>query len=121
MPTDRIAELIRHAVADSGVRQALANDPASLRTRMNLTGAELAALRSAAQFTPAAPGSFPADTGTLLPPRGSGEFTGAPAGPRPRRPGKCPECRRPVHPKPPHPLRRRSLIRARHRQYRPLQ
>ncbi len=111
MALDSVAELVRRAAEDTGVVEALRNDPARLRSALNLSGAHLEALRSAAAFLPkpgikaAKPPAplresivFASATsgGTLLPPEGSGEFEipgytgGIPGGPAPQGPSPSP-------------------------------
>src|SRR5215467_4710615 len=106
MPFKRVAELVRRAARDTGVFDALKNDPARLRSALKLTDAHLEALNSATAFPPpkvlakvakvtqpavraakprsealAAPGAgLLGDGGSLLPPEGSGQFTGATTG-----------------------------------------
>ena len=111
MALERVAELVRRAARNTGVFQALRNDPADLRSALGLTSEELSALHSATAFpTPASKEAAakltaqsaqsragisqapliltPAtralvdvpDGGSLLPPEGSGMFTGATGG-----------------------------------------
>jgi hypothetical protein len=117
MALERVAELVRRAAQDTGVLHALKNDPAKLRSAFNLTGAHFDALNSATAFPlpdraksakSAAAGFRSAAAkvgaeaaadlpGSLLPPEGSGQFTGATSGFGPQ-PGPAPS--RPPTPAP---------------------
>jgi hypothetical protein len=125
MTSQRVAELVRRAAADTGVLQALRNDPGKLRPVLKLTNAHVDALQSAEAFPPpkvlsntkkpVAPRSLAAEGtararrdaavvvrqatgGSLLPPEGSGEFTGATGGFTP--PSTFPPGLRPPPPAP---------------------
>src|SRR5665213_1517724 len=50
MALDRVAELVRRAARDAGVFHALKNDPARLRSALDLTGEDLDALNGATAF-----------------------------------------------------------------------
>jgi hypothetical protein len=106
MGLERVAELVHRAAQDTGVFQALKANPRKLQSALQLTGAELEALHSATAF-PVGPVQTKASTqkraagdaavlkagvsaqevastgGSLLPPEGSGQFTGATGGFRP--------------------------------------
>jgi hypothetical protein len=130
MALERIAELVRRAAQDTGVLHALKNDPARLRSAFDLTGAHLDALNSATAFplpdrakSPKSAGAalrsgatkvravqagaFSVNLpGSLLPPEGSGQFTGATNGFAPQpgpAPGTPPAPAPGAHPPPPAP------------------
>jgi len=144
MALERVAELVRRASRDAGVLHALRNDPARLRSALGLSSAELDALHGATAFTVPVPftkakavaaaaatqttpavrnlGLAPAPLagvldGSLLPPEGSGQFTGATGGfgftprgdpgvkPPPPAPGVTPPSPGIVPPLPPSPPR----------------
>jgi hypothetical protein len=95
----RVAELVSRAAQDTGILEALKDDPARLRSILNLTGAQLEALNSASTL-PLPPArktisvatlskptlaaavdaefqaNLPGSGGSLLPPEGSGQLTG---------------------------------------------
>jgi hypothetical protein len=79
MSLQRVAELVRRAATDSGVFQALKDNPARLQSTLGLTNADVNALKSATALSPTrrarmAVSSGQASGGTLLPPQGSGQF-----------------------------------------------
>lgn len=131
MAFNRVAELVQRAVQDTGVLHALKNDPKRLQKAIGLTGAQLDALNSATAFplpvrstttrsnAAGVPFGMPSGgavhteafilnmPGSLLPPEGSGQFTGATSGftPPPVGPGTPPPSPSPVvTPPPPAPI-----------------
>ena len=126
MSLERVAELVRRAAEDAGVVRDLRVRPERLVAKLGLTDAQLAALRSASSFplpltrsaakktVATAAGSRNAaleqmveTTGSLLPPEGSGQFTGSTAGFRqpvpPSKPGPSPQTPTPGTPQAPEP------------------
>jgi hypothetical protein len=127
MSLERVAELVRRAAEDAGVVRDLRVRPERLVAKLGLTDAQLAALRSASSFplplarsaakrvaATAAAGSKDAaldqmaeTTGSLLPPEGSGQFTGSTGGFRqpvpPSEPGPSPQTPAPATPQAPEP------------------
>jgi hypothetical protein len=84
---DRVAELAKQAATDSGVLSALRDNPATIRTPLNLSDAHLRALISAGSFTSARPAATTSrveeslasnvaamQVATLFPPEGQGQF-----------------------------------------------
>jgi hypothetical protein len=81
MTLARVAELVRRAAADTGVVNALRDEPARLRSVLHLTTADLEALAATTSGEQRrAPHGDRATSatgdGSLLPPEGSGEATG---------------------------------------------
>jgi hypothetical protein len=126
MSLERVAELVRRAAEDAGVVRDLRVRPERLVAKLGLTDAQLAALRSASSFplpltrsaakktVATAAGSRNAaleqmveTTGSLLPPEGSGQFTGSTGGFRqpipPSKPGPSPQTPTPGTPQTPEP------------------
>jgi hypothetical protein len=126
MSLERVAELVRRAAEDAGVVRDLRVRPERLAAKLQLTDAQLAALRSASSFplpltrsaakktVAAAAGARNValqqaveTTGSLLPPEGSGQFTGSTGGFRqpipPSKPGPSPQTPTPGTPQTPEP------------------
>ena len=126
MSLERVAELVRRAAEDAGVVRDLRVRPERLAAKLQLTDAQLAALRSASSFplpltrsaakktAAAAAGARNValqqaveTTGSLLPPEGSGQFTGSTGGFRqpipPSKPGPSPQTPTPGTPQTPEP------------------
>jgi hypothetical protein len=126
MSLERVAELVRRAAEDAGVVRDLRVRPERLAAKLQLTDAQLAALRSASSFplpltrsaakktAVAAAGARNValqqaveTTGSLLPPEGSGQFTGSTGGFRqpipPSKPGPSPQTPTPGTPQTPEP------------------
>jgi hypothetical protein len=78
MSMQRVAELVRRAAADAGVVRALRDDPERLGSLMQLTPADIEALSATTtRHRPVGARAEVAGSGTLFPPEGSGQATGA--------------------------------------------
>jgi hypothetical protein len=77
---ERVAELVRRAAADTGVVDALRDDPVRLRSLLHLTASDLEALAAPTTRQPRSThdlATATTDGATLFPPEGSGEAPGA--------------------------------------------